>query len=53
MITFLVRIEAFYDRREKLEEIEILTESFIYHDPLNVINEGKGNLKFDSNREDS
>lgn len=41
-IVFLIRIESFYDRREKLDEIEILTESFIYHDPLNVIHSEKG-----------
>lgn len=43
-VLFLMKIESFYDKREKLDEIEILTESFIYHDPLDVINSKNGKV---------
>lgn len=34
---FLLRIEEFYEKRDRLEELEILSESIIYHDPLEVL----------------
>lgn len=37
VFTFLIHIDDFYDQREKLDEIEILTEAFIYQDPLKVL----------------
>lgn len=36
---FLLRIEDFYDQREKMEEIEILTEAFLSRDPLGILEE--------------
>ncbi|MCK5460991.1 hypothetical protein KAI58_03325 [Candidatus Gracilibacteria bacterium] len=36
---FLLRIEQFYDQREKMEEIEILTEAFLSNDPLCILEE--------------
>ncbi len=41
VFTFLLKIEDFYERRERLEEIEILTEALVYHDPLDVFEHSK------------
>lgn len=37
VFTFLMKIEDFYEKRERLEEIEILTEALVYHDPLEIL----------------
>jgi hypothetical protein len=39
ILAFLVNIEHFYEKRERLEEIEILTDAMIYRDPLHVLDE--------------
>lgn len=44
VFTFLIKIEDFYEKRERLEEIEILTEALVYHDPLDVL-DGSGALE--------
>ncbi len=44
VLTFLLKIEDFYEKRERLEEIEILTEALVYHDPLEVL-DGSKNLE--------
>ncbi len=41
VFTFLLKIEDFYEKRERLEEIEILTEALVYHDPLEVFDKGE------------
>ncbi len=41
---FLLKIEDFYEKRDRLEELEILSEAIIYHDPLDVLR-GRGHYQ--------
>ncbi len=41
VFTFLIKIEDFYEKRERLEEIEILTEALVYHDPLEIFSDNE------------